>query len=85
MLGCSLVVAFLMFGICIRESEQLSFVCYSKNDPHEWDEMAIPIVDRRSESNATLRREMTVSSRTNRAHIAAGYSANSVFFWGLGR
>lgn len=43
-LGCALVGGFLMFGVCIREAEQLAYFTYEKGPENEWDDIEVPLV-----------------------------------------
>jgi uncharacterized membrane protein len=83
-LGATLVAAFIVFGISIRESEQCGYLSFAKALPKEWNEIEVPLVPRSMESNAALRREMTIANPEARGLLAGSAVAHSVFYWALG-
>jgi uncharacterized membrane protein len=83
-LGAILVAAFLVFGISIRESEQCGYLSFAQPLPKEWNEIEVPIVPRSTDSNAALRREMTIANLETRGLLAGSAVALSVFYWALG-
>ncbi len=83
-LGATLVCAFFVFGISIREAEAVGYLCYAKNSPREWDSIEVPLVPRVSDSAPALRREMTIANSATRKALAAAAAAQSALFWALG-
>ncbi len=83
-LGATLVAAFLVFGISVREAENCGFLAFAESLPTEWNEIEVPLVPRSQESNANMRREMTVANTDIRASLAGNSAALSAFYWAMG-
>jgi uncharacterized membrane protein len=83
-LGATLVAAFIVFGISIRESEQCGYLSFAKSCPNQWNEIELPLVVRSVESNAALRREMEIANLETRGQLAGSAVAHAVFYWALG-
>ncbi len=83
-LGATLVAAFLVFGISVREAEHCGFLAYSDSAPDEWDSIEVPVVPRNQESNADLRVQMRVANKEVRAVLAGTAAALSAFYWSMG-
>ena len=83
-LGASLVCAFLVFGISIRDAETCGYLCFNKTDEKEFNDVEIPLVARGQDADPHLRRQMTIANIETRAMIAAKSAATSIFFFSMG-
>jgi uncharacterized membrane protein len=83
MLGATLVGAFFVFGISIREAEAVGYLSYSK-PTKEWDDIEVPLVHRSMDSSPSLRREMIIANMETRKGVAGTAAVHSIFYWGLG-
>lgn len=83
-LGATFVAGFLMFGISLRESEHCGYLSYASQDAGEWNDIEIPLVARTKESDAAIRREMTIANPKTRQKVAGEAAAHAVFYWAMG-
>jgi hypothetical protein len=92
-LGATLVASFIVFGISIREAEQCGYLSYAKAVTKEWEDIEVPIVPRSVDSNAMMRREMTIADlearcQCRRAFVVLLVARAEVFlcgslYWGV--
>jgi uncharacterized membrane protein len=83
-LGATLVSAFVVFGISIREAEQCGYLSYARSMPKEWDDIEVPVVPRSADSSPAIRREMIIANMETRQKLTANAAAQSLFYWALG-